>query len=99
MSPPSDIKSLITPDGGGYATPTIPSGSAVGVVIRNAGYTAMLRASGMDVAPALSCTVTLNENPVTVEMHELLTVPLMTPVEGLSVIPGGSVPLLIAQLL
>jgi hypothetical protein len=99
MSPPSDIKSLNDPDGGGYVTLTIPSGNDVGVRIRNAGYTAKLRRSGTDVAPALSCTVTLNENPVTVEMDELLTVPLMTPVEGLSIIPGGSVPLLIAQLL
>ena len=82
MSPPFAVKSLTDPRGGGYATPTIPSGNDVGVMILNAGYTAMLRASGMDVAPALSCTVTLNENPVTVEMDELSTVPVMTPVEG-----------------
>jgi hypothetical protein len=47
-----------------------------------------------EVLPALSFTVTLNE-----EVPEVVGVPLITPVEAASDNPAGSVPLLTVQLL
>jgi hypothetical protein len=47
-----------------------------------------------DVLPALSFTVTLNE-----EVPPVLGVPLITPVEAARLKPAGSVPLLTVQLL
>ena len=79
----------------GYAAFTTPVGNVV-VVMVSAALTVIDKEAGADVLPALSLTVTLNAKGLPVAV---VGVPLITPVEGFSVKPGGGVPLLTVQLL
>ena len=80
-----------------YGSETIAVGGVVVVMTTGARLgTAIVSACGVDVAPVLSFTVTVNANGLPVEV---VGVPLMTPVLGLSAKPGGRDPVATAQLL
>ena len=74
----------------------MPLGRAVVVIISGgiAGLIKIEKAWADEVVPVLSCTVTSNENVLAV-----VGVPLITPLAGFRVKPGGNVPLLTVQLL